>query len=225
MCRRALTRQEAVEISRKAIGDGHSGTLDRISTALNDEIEREEEGLMVVAPTPRVAAIVGEYYLCPSGTNWHLWVSAMQAADGSRDDAITQEGAGFGCIAAAWLQSHPVTFKCDGKWHTQKFRIDTEEQGYGELIRGYAWVQFCLIDEPAEVFLIDQHWSGSRYSSTLITKPSRNRHTKPIGTSIWHILLRHRPRSISRRGLIRLRLVERRPSGFGPAPALPLDSS
>jgi hypothetical protein len=107
-------------------------------------------------------ATVKAHYICPSGPNWHLWVSAKQAADGSRDDAITQEGAGGGGVAAAWLQSHPVTFKCDGKWHTQKFRIDTEEQGYGELIRGYAWVQFCLIDEPAEVFLIDQHWSKVR---------------------------------------------------------------
>ena len=29
-----------------------------------------------------------------------------------------------------------MTFKCDGKWHTQKFRIDTEEQGYGKLVQG-----------------------------------------------------------------------------------------
>jgi hypothetical protein len=107
-------------------------------------------------------ATVKAHYICPSGPNWHLWVSAKQTADGSRDDRITREGAGFGRIAATWLQSHPVTFKCDGKWHTQKFGIDTEEQGYGELVKGDAWVQFCLIDEPAEVFLIDQHWSKVR---------------------------------------------------------------
>ena len=107
-------------------------------------------------------ASVKARYICPEGPNWHLWVSAKQTADGSRDEDITQEGGGFGGIPASWLQSHPVTFKCDGKWHTQKFRIDTEEQGYGELVKGEAWVQFCLIDEPAGVFLIDQHWAKVR---------------------------------------------------------------
>ena len=107
-------------------------------------------------------ATVKAHYICPQGPNWHLWVSAKQTADGSRDPAITQEGGGFGHVPATWLQSHPVTFKCDGKWHTQKFRIDTEEQGYGKLVKGRAWVQFCLIDEPAELFLIDQRWAKVR---------------------------------------------------------------
>ena len=107
-------------------------------------------------------AKVKAHYICPRGQNWHLWVSAKQTADGSRDPAITQEGGGFGHVPATWLQSHPVTFKCDGKWHTQKFRIDTEEQGYGKLVKGQAWVQFCLIDEPAELFLIDQRWAKVR---------------------------------------------------------------
>jgi hypothetical protein len=39
---RGLTRQEVVEIARGAIGDGRSGTLDRISAALDEEIERRE---------------------------------------------------------------------------------------------------------------------------------------------------------------------------------------
>ena len=107
-------------------------------------------------------ASVKAVYRCPEGPNWHLWVSAKQAEDGSKDETITQEGGGFGGIPAAWLQSHPTTFKCDGRKHVQKFRIDTEEQGYGKLNKGYAWVQFCLIDEPAGLFLIDEHWSKVR---------------------------------------------------------------
>jgi hypothetical protein len=105
---------------------------------------------------------VKAHYLCPSGPDWHLWVSVKQTANGSRDDGITQEGAGFGHVAARWLQNHPVTFKCDGKWHTQKFQVDTREAGYGRLIKGDAWVQFCLIDEPDGIFLIDQHWDKVR---------------------------------------------------------------
>ena len=107
-------------------------------------------------------ASVKAHYICPPGPNWHLWVSAKQTADGKRDPRLTEEGSGFGHLATAWLQSHPTTFKCDGKWHTQKFEINTEEAGYGRLKRGEVWLQFCLIDEPDGVFLIDQHWDKAR---------------------------------------------------------------
>ncbi len=46
--------------------------------------------------------------------------------------------------SAAWWQSHPQDFSCDGAWHTQSFVIDTTEQGFGDLEHGQAWVQFCL---------------------------------------------------------------------------------
>src|SRR4051812_13882257 len=59
-------------------------------------------------------ATVKARYICPPSPDWHLWVSAKQAADGSRDPGLTDEGSGFGHKAAAWLQSHPTTFKCDG---------------------------------------------------------------------------------------------------------------
>ncbi len=69
---------------------------------------------------------VKAHYICPEGDDWHMWVSAKQTADGSRDDAITQEGAGFGQIAPTWLQSHPTTFTCNSKWQTQTFAIDKD---------------------------------------------------------------------------------------------------
>jgi len=52
--------------------------------------------------------------------------------------------------------------RCNGRWQLQRFRIDVAEQGYGELIRGKAWVQFCLINEPTGLFLIDPHWMKVR---------------------------------------------------------------
>lgn len=91
-------------------------------------------------------------------------------SDGSRDEAILQEGAGFGGGASTWLQQHPMTFTCDGKWHTQKFVIDKTEVGpdgqpigRGQLVKGWAYVQLCLIKggsetEEPEVFLADQEW-------------------------------------------------------------------
>jgi hypothetical protein len=31
----------------------------------------------------------------------------------------------------------------DGEWHAQTFTVDTQEQGFGQLEQGQAWVQFC----------------------------------------------------------------------------------
>ena len=125
-------------------------------------------------------ATVKAHYLC-SGGGWHLWVSAKQAEGGVRDDAITGGGSGFGHVATAWLQQHPTTHRCDGKWHTQKFVIDTTEMGvdengnpfgpvgYGHLVPGVAYVQFCLTndngtpsDESDDQFAIDQSWHKVR---------------------------------------------------------------
>lgn len=117
---------------------------------------------------------VKAHYRCVPGEGWHLWASAKQTSDGSRDEAILQEGAGFGGLAPTWLQQHPTTFTCDGKWHTQKFVIDKTEVGpdgqpigRGQLVKGWAYVQLCLIKfgsetEEPEVFLADQEWRKVR---------------------------------------------------------------
>ena len=97
-------------------------------------------------------------YLCPPSQDWHLWVSAKQVAGGVRDPALEQEDSS--AIADTWLQSHVGKFTCDGKWHTDKFTIDTLEQGFGELEKGQAWVQFCLIGETT--FLSESRWVAVR---------------------------------------------------------------
>ena len=107
-------------------------------------------------------ATVKARYSCAVSADWSLWVSAKQTADGSQDPALLQEGSGFGRIAHAWLQSHPTAFSCDGAWHTQKFQIDTAEQGYGALISGYAYVQLCLVNPMSGVFVSDQAWTRVR---------------------------------------------------------------
>lgn len=86
-------------------------------------------------------ASVTARYICQPEFD-HLWVSAKQVEDREPDPALQGEGSSE--VSAAWWQSHPVDFSCDGMWHTQTFTIDTTEQGFGELERGQAWVQFCL---------------------------------------------------------------------------------
>ena len=101
-------------------------------------------------------ASVRARYVCADGA--HLWVSAKQAADGRRDARLTQEGSS--AHAAAWVQSHPTEFTCDGRWHTGTFQIDTTEQGFGELERGQAWVQFCMYGERTAIS--ESRWTHVR---------------------------------------------------------------
>ena len=86
-------------------------------------------------------ATVTARYICQPDFN-HLWVSAKQVADRHPDKVLQGEGSSED--SAAWWQSHPQDFSCDGAWHTQSFVIDTTEQGFGDLEHGQAWVQFCL---------------------------------------------------------------------------------
>ena len=103
---------------------------------------------------PSVGYVRVRYTCEPSAQPAHLWVSVKQTADGHADPALLNEGSGFGNIAATWLQSHPTTILCDGKNHVQVFEVNTLEQappeigggsiGYGSLVPGQGYVQFCL---------------------------------------------------------------------------------
>src|SRR3954463_4635719 len=84
-------------------------------------------------------------YACDSGD--HLWVSAKQTATGAEDSAITEEESGFKGVAASWLPSHRGSTTCDGKVHQDWFTVDKVEPGSrGELVKGAAWIQFCITD-------------------------------------------------------------------------------
>ena len=105
---------------------------------------------------PSVGYVTARYSCQPgapgSTTAAHLFVSVKQSADRTADTALTSEGTGFGGLAAAWSQSHPTAqVVCDGKVHVQTFTIhqglDEESgqpTGYGQLARGWGYVQFCL---------------------------------------------------------------------------------
>jgi hypothetical protein len=131
-------------------------------------------------PTPNTATVISHVtidkhdpsvgyvrarYTCQPEID-HLWVSVKQTADGTADPALTQEGSGFGHVSTTWVQSHPVDLRCDGKNHVQVFEVNTTEQqppefgggtvGYGALVRGQGYVQFCLTSTANEnLFIAD----------------------------------------------------------------------
>ncbi|HEX8102689.1 MAG TPA: hypothetical protein VF533_08765 [Solirubrobacteraceae bacterium] len=106
-----------------------------------------------VVVQPDGTALVRARYVC--GAEQHLWISAKQVASRRIDRALEQEGSS--AASAAWLQSHPTEFVCDGTKRTQTFQIDTAEQGFGQLAKGMAWVQFCLVGETS--FLSESRWT------------------------------------------------------------------
>jgi hypothetical protein len=80
----------------------------------------------------------------------HLWVSVKQSESGKKDAAIEAEGSGGGQVAKRWSDSHRNPVVCDGKTHTSRFTVDQVEGkagAYGTLVKGKAWVQFCLFDD------------------------------------------------------------------------------
>lgn len=103
--------------------------------------------------TSNGTAEVQAQYTCtiadPVNHPGHLWVSVKQNAAGTKDAAVAGEGSGFGGIAARWEDSHRNPITCDGKNHVARFVVDQIEgkQGYGTLVKGVAWVQFCLFDD------------------------------------------------------------------------------
>jgi hypothetical protein len=79
----------------------------------------------------------------------HLWVSVKQNDAGTRDPALEGEGSGGSGVATRWEDSHRNAVRCDGKNHVKRFTVDQVEgkSGYQTLIKGQAWVQFCLFDD------------------------------------------------------------------------------
>jgi hypothetical protein len=102
---------------------------------------------------PSVAYVLAQYTCTiadPENHPGHLWVSVKQNDAGTVDAAVSGDGSGFGGIATRWSDSHRNDIRCDGKNHVERFTVDQlEPKGatYKALIKGDAWVQFCLFDD------------------------------------------------------------------------------
>src|SRR5881275_3720567 len=127
--------------------------------ALADDGRTEAQvvGAVRIDPLDPSVGYVTARYSCQPGEPGstaaaHLFVSVKQSADRTADAALTGEGTGFGHLAAAWSQSHPTDqVICDGKVRVQTFTIHQgpdedsgQPTGYGQLARGWGYVQFCL---------------------------------------------------------------------------------
>ena len=112
-------------------------------------------------------------YRCYGPDAPHLWVSVKQTADGHKDTAVETEGSGFGHVSATWVQSHPTDVRCNGRVHEQVFQVNELETGvdengvpygpvgYGSLVKGKAYVQFCLFGGDG-AFVYDYPWVNVR---------------------------------------------------------------
>jgi hypothetical protein len=100
-------------------------------------------------------------YSCDKGDA--LWVSAKQTKSGARDKALKKEGSS--AVARTWLDSHRNPLTCDGASHTHKMTIDKVEQGTkGHLVKGQAWVQFCITFHEKKLILSKSRWVTVRNS-------------------------------------------------------------
>src|SRR6478672_10549923 len=139
--RRALT---GVAIPGIALGLLAAPAAARSTATTSDKV------VGTVRITSDGTAEVQAQYTCtiadPVNHPGHLWVSVKQNAAGTKDAAVAGEGSGFGGVAARWEDSHRNAIQCDGKNHVARFAVDQLEgkSAYGTLVKGAAWVQFCL---------------------------------------------------------------------------------
>jgi hypothetical protein len=129
-----------------------------------------QTGVVRIDPNnPQVAYVTGNY-TCPAGFA-HLFVSVKQVPGGLPDPALKLEGSS--AISSAFLERHPGPdeFTCDGTWHTGTWRITSDpsdpgyEYGFGALIPGQVYVQFCWDGpgDPAVWHAWDEQFARASY--------------------------------------------------------------
>lgn len=95
-------------------------------------------------------ATVKAKYRCWGGeAGSHLWVSLKQGGEINNYTADQLSGMeGTSALAKAWYDNNPLgelTVDCDGKWHVQRYTL-AREPGKDALVKGPAFLQFCLYD-------------------------------------------------------------------------------
>ena len=105
-------------------------------------------------------AYVTARYRCEGETG--LWVSVKQGEGGRVDQRLREEGSSQ--FADAMSHSHRHQITCDGTWQRGTFTVDQLEWGFGELVSGQAWVQFCLTQgtDHDGIVVSSNRWSAVR---------------------------------------------------------------
>jgi hypothetical protein len=139
--------------SAGAAARGHGTTAKVVGTVKIDKAD------------PSVAHVLAQYRCTiadPVNKPGHLWVSVKQNDAGKKDPALEGAGAGETGVATRWEDSHRNAVNCNGKTHTARFTVDQVEgkAGYKTLIKGVAYVQFCLFDDttPGDVPVSSLVW-------------------------------------------------------------------
>jgi hypothetical protein len=122
------------------------GTAGVATAAPSKQTDTQVIGAVRIDPNDPTVAYVTARYICQPGDETHLWVSVKQVDSRLPDPILkVEESTQF---SAAWSQSHPTDeVTCDAGWHVQTFEVNQTEYpgaGFGELMPGQAYVQFCL---------------------------------------------------------------------------------
>jgi hypothetical protein len=119
---------------------------------------------VVVSANGAEATVLAKYRCYGGEEGTHLWVSVKQ-------DGEDLEGEGSSARARAWYDTNyqyaedPAgqTIACDGRWHATRFTVKLVD-GWGELARRTAYVQFCAFDNRGNLASVNG-WKSVRVGS------------------------------------------------------------
>jgi opacity protein-like surface antigen len=124
---------------------------------------------ITVSPDGSAAYITGKYN-CVGGTEGtHLWVSVKQGPGIDADHTGSGDATAWYDTNWNYSESDPdgLNVDCDGHWHVTRYTLKSEP-GWGELVDGIAFVQFCLFDNTGneenfpQGFAFDYSWKTVR---------------------------------------------------------------
>lgn len=118
------------------------------------------------------AAIAVRYACTGMPEQVRVWVSLKQSADRTADPRLADEEPRRGGVVAAWSQSRAGTPTCDGRTHVGVFTVDQNEAGYGDLQRGWAYIQFDLFDAENQAEPVGDAEFGHLVRSLSDARPS-----------------------------------------------------
>lgn len=109
------------------------------------EVEFVHQNVVVTGADKGSATVLAKYRCWGGEVGTHLWVSIKQGenleAPGSSEWATSWYDTNY-----QWAENPAgQTIDCDGKWHATRFTVKRVD-GWGQLEKGSAWVQFCVYD-------------------------------------------------------------------------------
>jgi hypothetical protein len=106
-----------------------------------------------VQATGDQATVLAKYRCYGGDEGTHLWVSLKQGGDIDKYSAKKLANMeGTSALARSWYDTNvvdpsTVTLTCDGTWQVQRYTLGREK---GTLVKGRAFLQFCLFDSTAD---------------------------------------------------------------------------